>query len=86
VPALVQLEGRYLELVRDALTAPAARERELFAPGLIDTLLAAPNEHRTPSGASQLWQLGRAGDVAAGVQRLKVRISDIGVGYGRTGG
>jgi asparagine synthase (glutamine-hydrolysing) len=58
VPALVHLEGPYLELVRDALTAPAARDRELFAPGLIDRLLAAPNEHRTPSGASQLWQLG----------------------------
>jgi asparagine synthase (glutamine-hydrolysing) len=58
VPALVHLEGPYLELVRDALTAPAARERELFAPGLIDAMLAAPNEHRTPSGASQLWQLG----------------------------
>src|SRR4051794_40083812 len=58
VPALVELEGAYLDLVRDALTAPAARERELFAPGLVDRLLAEPNAHRTPSGASQLWQLG----------------------------
>jgi asparagine synthase (glutamine-hydrolysing) len=58
VPALVHLEGPYLELVREALTAPAARDRELFAPGLIERLLAAPNEQRTPSGASQLWQLG----------------------------
>ena len=58
VPALVELEGAYLDVVRDALAAPAARERELFAPGLVDRLLAAPNEHRTPSGASQLWQLG----------------------------
>jgi asparagine synthase (glutamine-hydrolysing) len=58
VPALVELEGPYLELVRDALTSQRARDRELFAPGLVDRLLAAPNEHRTPSGASQLWQLG----------------------------
>ena len=58
VPALVELEGAYLDLVAEALAAPAARERELFAPGLVDRLLAAPNDHRTPSGASQLWQLG----------------------------
>ena len=58
VPALVELQGPYLDLVRDALTAPAARERELFAPGLIDRMLEAPNDHRTPSGASQVWQLG----------------------------
>jgi asparagine synthase (glutamine-hydrolysing) len=58
VPALVHLEGPYLDLVRDALTASTARDRELFAPGLIDRLLDEPNAHRTPSGASQLWQLG----------------------------
>jgi asparagine synthase (glutamine-hydrolysing) len=58
VPALVELEGAYLELVRDALTSSAARERELFAPGLIDRMLEMPNAHRTPSGASQVWQLG----------------------------
>jgi asparagine synthase (glutamine-hydrolysing) len=58
VPALVHLDGPYLELVCDALSSRAARERELYAPGLVDRLLAAPNEHRTPSGASQLWQLG----------------------------
>jgi asparagine synthase (glutamine-hydrolysing) len=58
VPALVELEGPYLELVRDALASRAARERDLYAPGLVDRLLAAPNDHRTPSGASQLWQIG----------------------------
>jgi asparagine synthase (glutamine-hydrolysing) len=58
VPALVHLEGPYLELVRDALTASTARDRELFAPGVIDAMLADPDAHMTPSGASQLWQLG----------------------------
>ena len=32
VPALTHLQGPYLELVRDALYAPAAKERGLFAP------------------------------------------------------
>ncbi|MDQ3741808.1 MAG: N-acetylglutaminylglutamine amidotransferase [Actinomycetota bacterium] len=58
VPALMHLEGPPLELVREALTDPVARERELFAPGLVDELLADPNKHQTPSGASVLWQLG----------------------------
>jgi asparagine synthase (glutamine-hydrolysing) len=57
VPALTELQGPYLELVREALTAPAARERELYAPGLIDRMVDAPEQFRTPSGASQVWQL-----------------------------
>jgi asparagine synthase (glutamine-hydrolysing) len=58
VPALVHLEGPYLELVTEALTSQTARDRELLAPGLADRLLADPNATRTPSGASVLWQLG----------------------------
>ncbi len=58
VPALVQLEGPYLELVRDALTDPRARERGLWQPGYVDRLLREPNAHLTPSGANKLWQLG----------------------------
>jgi asparagine synthase (glutamine-hydrolysing) len=58
VPALVQLEGPYLELVRDALTDPRARDRGLWEPAYVDRLLAEPNEHQTPSGANKLWQLG----------------------------
>jgi asparagine synthase (glutamine-hydrolysing) len=57
VPALVELEGPYLELARAAVTDPAARRRDLFAPGHVDRLVADPQAHRTPSGASQLWQL-----------------------------
>ena len=36
VPALVELEGPYLKLAREAVTDPAARRRELFAPGHVD--------------------------------------------------
>jgi asparagine synthase (glutamine-hydrolysing) len=58
VPALIQLEGPYLDMVRDALTDPAARNRGLFAPAYVETLLADPNGQRTPLGSNKLWQLG----------------------------
>ena len=58
VPALSHLEGPALDLVRDALTSAQARERELFRPGYVERLLAAPNEHRTNLDGSKLWQLG----------------------------
>ncbi len=58
VPAIINLEGPYLDLVRDALTAPEAKERDLFRPDYVEMLLADPNQHRTPLGSNQLWQLG----------------------------
>ena len=57
VPALTHLEGGFLERVRDAITAPAAKERGLFRPGAVDQLLAAPNDALTPLGGNPLWQL-----------------------------
>jgi asparagine synthase (glutamine-hydrolysing) len=57
VPALTHLEGGFLERVRDAITAPAAKERALFRPGAVDQLLAAPNASLTPLGGNPLWQL-----------------------------
>jgi asparagine synthase (glutamine-hydrolysing) len=57
VPALSHLEGAVLELVRDALHAPAARERGLFRPDTVEAMLSAPNEHRTNLDGSALWQL-----------------------------
>ncbi len=56
VPALKYLEGPYLEMVRDALTSRAARERGLFRPGYLDALFAGPAEHITPLRGSELWQ------------------------------
>ncbi|ARJ04405.1 asparagine synthetase B [Cnuibacter physcomitrellae] len=57
VPAIRQLEGPYLERVREALTDPAARERGLFRPETVDRLLADPNTTRTTLGSNELWQL-----------------------------
>lgn len=58
VPAIINLEGRYLHRVRDALSAPAAMDRDLFRPDYVQMLLADPNKNRTTLGSNQLWQLG----------------------------
>lgn len=58
VPALTHLQGPYLDLVRDALRAPAAKERALFRDDYVDDLLAAPNAELTPLRGNKLWQLG----------------------------
>jgi asparagine synthase (glutamine-hydrolysing) len=58
VPAIINLEGLYLERVRDALSAPAAKNRDLFQPEYVQKLLADPNKNRTTLGSNQLWQLG----------------------------
>jgi asparagine synthase (glutamine-hydrolysing) len=57
VPGIRHLEGPMLELVRDALHAPAARARGLFRKEYVDALLIDPNTARTTLGANQLWQL-----------------------------
>ncbi|MCU1477938.1 MAG: asparagine synthase (glutamine-hydrolyzing) [Subtercola sp.] len=57
VPAIRQLEGPYLNRVREALTDPAARERGLFDDDTVARLLASPNETRTTLGSNALWQL-----------------------------
>jgi len=57
VPALKYIQGPYLDLVRDVLTAPAARQRGLFRQDYLDRLLAAPEEHITPLRGSKLWQV-----------------------------
>ncbi len=58
VPALKHLEGPYLDLVRDALHAPEARERGIFREDYVDGLLGEPNEHLTRLGSNKLWQIG----------------------------
>ncbi|QZT59064.1 N-acetylglutaminylglutamine amidotransferase [Mycolicibacterium austroafricanum] len=57
VPALTHLEGPYLELVRDALYAPEAKERGLFRPDAVERLLADPNGRLTPLRGNELWQI-----------------------------
>jgi asparagine synthase (glutamine-hydrolysing) len=58
VPAIRQLEGPYLDRVREALTDPAARARGLFRAGAVEAMLADPNTTRTNLGSNALWQLG----------------------------
>jgi asparagine synthase (glutamine-hydrolysing) len=58
VPAISHMDGPVLDLVRDALTSDAARERSLFRPAHVERLLAAPNDHRTTLGSNKLWQVG----------------------------
>jgi asparagine synthase (glutamine-hydrolysing) len=57
VPPLVELQGRVLELVGDAMTSDAARGRGLWERRYVDRLLSEPNRHMTPSGANKLWQM-----------------------------
>ena len=57
VPALKYLRGELLGWVREALDSRAARERELFRPEYVATLLERPEEHITPLRGSKLWQV-----------------------------
>jgi asparagine synthase (glutamine-hydrolysing) len=56
VPALKYIDGPYLEMVRGALTAPAARERGIFRADWLDRLFADPTAHITRLRGSELWQ------------------------------
>jgi asparagine synthase (glutamine-hydrolysing) len=58
VPGITHLEGKVLGLVRDALSSDAARERALFRPEYVQSLLADPNGDLTPLRGNKLWQLG----------------------------
>lgn len=58
VPALKYLRGPFLELVRDVLNQPEARQRGLFQREYVDRLLADPEGNLTPKGHSKLWQIG----------------------------
>jgi asparagine synthase (glutamine-hydrolysing) len=58
VPAITHLEGKVLDLVRDALTGEPARDRGLFRPEYVGALLSDPNGELTPLRGNKLWQLG----------------------------
>jgi asparagine synthase (glutamine-hydrolysing) len=57
VPPLVHLEGSYVDLLADALTSPAAKDRGLFRPEHVGWLLDHPNE-LTTLRYNRLWELG----------------------------
>jgi asparagine synthase (glutamine-hydrolysing) len=58
VPGLTHLEGKVLDRVRDALSAPEAQARGLFRQGYVAQLFAAPNAELTSLAGNKLWQLG----------------------------
>jgi asparagine synthase (glutamine-hydrolysing) len=58
VPGVRHLDGPILEDVREALHAPTARDRALFRPNMVESLLREPNSRRTTIGANVLWQVG----------------------------
>jgi len=58
VPAITHLEGKVLDLVRDALTSEPARDRGLFRPEYVREQIADPNGELTPLKGNKLWQLG----------------------------
>ncbi|WP_028047977.1 N-acetylglutaminylglutamine amidotransferase [Cellulomonas sp. URHE0023] len=57
VPAVTHLDGPVLELVRDTLTSPTARQRGLFRREYVDALLAEPEPVAGPTGVARLWPL-----------------------------
>jgi len=57
VPPLIYLEGPYVDLLRDALSSPAAKERALFRPDHVRHLLDHPNE-LTTLRYNKLWEVG----------------------------
>jgi asparagine synthase (glutamine-hydrolysing) len=57
VPALKYIEGPYLDMVRDALSSGAARERGLFKSAYLSDLMRAPSDHITKLRGSELWQV-----------------------------
>ncbi len=58
VPELKYIDGAYLDLVRDALTSQAARERGIFREDYLERLFESPADHITPLQGSELWQAG----------------------------
>jgi asparagine synthase (glutamine-hydrolysing) len=58
VPQLKYVDGPYLDLVRDALTSQAAKDRGIFRDDYLERLFANPSDHITPLQGSELWQVG----------------------------
>ena len=57
VPALKHLEGGFLEFVREVLSDPRSRQRNIFQKQYLDRLLDNPRGEMTPLGCSRLWQV-----------------------------
>ena len=84
VPPLVHLEGPYVDLLGDALSSPAARDRGLFRPEHVESLLAEPNEltasGTTSSGSSACWSCGSRPTASADGDRPAARDERVTIG------
>lgn len=58
VPALKHMHGHTLALMHEVLSSKRIKEPGIFNEAPIQTLLAKPEGHLTPLGASKLWQIG----------------------------
>jgi asparagine synthase (glutamine-hydrolysing) len=58
VPELRHLDAPFVEIVRAALTDPAAKQRGLFRTEVVEALLTEPDARQTSGGSNMLWQLG----------------------------
>jgi asparagine synthase (glutamine-hydrolysing) len=56
VPSLRYLRGPFLDYVRDVLSQPAARNRGLYEPAMVQHMLDNPDAEMSPKGHSRLWQ------------------------------
>ncbi|MCP2031313.1 asparagine synthase (glutamine-hydrolyzing) [Okibacterium sp. HSC-33S16] len=57
VPQLCHLDGEVLDMVREVMLAPEARDRGVFRSDRVDALLDDPNGSLTPTGTNTLWSL-----------------------------
>ncbi|RFB81000.1 N-acetylglutaminylglutamine amidotransferase [Methylovirgula sp. 4M-Z18] len=58
VPALNQVQGRTLSMLRGVLSIDNIRKRGIFNASAVQNLLDNPLTQLTPAGASKLWQVG----------------------------
>jgi asparagine synthase (glutamine-hydrolysing) len=56
LPSLRYLKGPFLEYVRDLLSSRQARQRGLYRPDFVATMLDNPQADMSPKGHSRLWQ------------------------------
>ncbi|MET0052495.1 MAG: N-acetylglutaminylglutamine amidotransferase [Candidatus Thiodiazotropha sp.] len=57
MPALKYVRGEFLEFMKGILSDSAARQRGVFQPKYVESLLAAPDMHHTRIRGSKLWHI-----------------------------
>ncbi|WP_020393611.1 N-acetylglutaminylglutamine amidotransferase [Thiolinea disciformis] len=57
VPALKFVRGEFLDMMRDLLLSPTAKQRGLYNPAYVEKVLSKPEEHLTRIKGSKLWHM-----------------------------